>query len=898
MILFDASIFFAEGRLQQLTEPEIDVKQTGGSITPRGAGTSLGGQAIGEGIVVDFRNCNRILGFDEATGRVRVEPGVIQDDLNDYLKPYGRRFAPDTSTSNRATIGGMIGNNSCGMYSCHWGTTREHVHRIRVQLADGSHIWAEPLDEAQLADKCRQDDLEGHIYRTVIDLISQHREAILKAYPDPSVIRRNTGYALDVLARDHQPFNPSGKPFSLVPLLCGSEGTLGLFLEAELETVPLPRRRDLLCAHFAELDVAFACLPALMETFRPAAVELLDAPTLEAARHNPEQAANRFWLEGQPDAVLAIELFDAQPAQIEALRHWLVEQGAYAVPHLTGKAMNAVWSLRKAGLGLLMGERTRKKAIAVVEDAAIPLPHLCDYYHDMRDWLTGHGVEAVFYGHASVGLIHIRPKLDLAQRRDRGLMVELARFSAERVKHYRGALSGEHGDGRIRAPFLREFFGEEVWRINAAIKAAFDPEEQLNLGVIIGDRPITENLRADLQPQVEVDTGLDWSDSLSLFDAVSRCNGAGACLKSPGRGVMCPSYQALRTESAVTRGRANLLRVALASPNPKQALKAPALREAMESCLACKACSSECPASVDMAALKMEWRYQTRPHGRLERWLLRHADSLLRWGRRLPKVASRLQNLTVARGAMGMAPQAALPEFSPAVSLPEENDPEVLVLVDPYTFSYENRLWQAVLRVFRRAGIRASFKIGGDPIRLWLSQGLLDEARQAMQQLAEELAAVTVPIVSLEPSEGLVWRDEARKLGIDPLPEVKLLDEWLGTRLETSLFAPQSHTAWVHVHCHQKAARQQTHTLRLLEQVPGLKVRLLNTGCCGMAGDFGYRQPALSRKVAQTTFLPQLEAIGEDDWLIATGFSCRHQARLLSSHAPLHPLEALAAALK
>ena len=898
MILFDASIFFAEGRLQQLTELKIDVEQTDGSITPRGAGTSLGGQAIGEGVVLDFRNCNRILGYDESTARVWVEPGVIQDDLNDFLRPFGRRFAPDTSTSNRATIGGMIGNNSCGMYSCHWGTTREHIHRIKVQLADGSLIWAGPLDEVQLAAKCRQDDLEGHIYRTVVDLVSRHREAILEAYPDPSVIRRNTGYALDVLARHHRPFNPDGKPFSLVPLLCGSEGTLGLFLEAELETVPLPERRDLVCAHFAELDTAFACLPALMETFRPAAVELLDAPTLEAARHNPEQAANRFWLEGQPQAVLAIELFDAEPAGVESLRLWLQEREAYATPHLTGAAMNAVWSLRKAGLGLLMGERTRKKAIAVVEDAAIPLPHLRDYYHDMRDWLSAHGVEAVFYGHASVGLIHIRPKLDLTQARDRALMVELARFSAERVRFYRGALSGEHGDGRIRAPFLREFFGEQVYQLNVAVKQAFDPQGRFNPGVIIGDAPITENLRADLQPQVEVDTGLDWSESLSLFDAVSRCNGAGACLKSPGRGVMCPSYQALRTESAVTRGRANLLRQALASPNPKRALKASDLQEAMNTCLACKACSTECSASVDMAALKMEWLYQTRPHGRLERWLLRHAGSLLKWGRRLPKVASRLQNLTIARTAMGVASQADLPDFSSAVSLPEDNAPEVLVLVDPYTFSYENRLWQAVLRVFRRAGIRASFKIGGDPVRLWLSQGLLEEARQALQWLADELAAVTIPIVSLEPSEGLVWRDEARKLGIEPLPDVKLLDEWLATRLEPTLFAHQSRTAWVHAHCHQKAARQQAHTLRLLEQVSGLKVRLLNTGCCGMAGDFGYRQPTLSRKVAQTTFLPQLEAVGEDDWLIATGFSCRHQARLLSPHAPLHPVEALAAALK
>ena len=868
------------------------------SITPRGAGTSLGGQAIGEGVVLDFRKCNRILDYDKTTGRVRVEPGVIQDDLNDYLRPFRRRFAPDTSTSNRATIGGMIGNNSCGMYSCHWGTTREHVHRIKVQLVDGSVIWAEPLDERQLAAKCRQNDLEGHIYRTVIDLVSRHRETILEAYPDPSVIRRNTGYALDVLAQDYQPFNPTGKPFSLVPLLCGSEGTLGIFLEAELETVPLPKKRDLVCAHFAELDVAFACLPELLDTFQPAAVELLDAPTLETARHNPEQAANRFWLEGRPEAVLAIELFDVELAQVEALRHWLVTQGAYAVPHLAGESMHAVWSLRKAGLGLLMGERTRKKAIAVVEDAAVPLVHLRDYYHDMQAWLTDHNVEAVFYGHASVGLIHIRPKLDLAQSQDKRLMVELARFSAERVKHYRGALSGEHGDGRIRAPFLRDFLGKAVWRLNVILKEAFDPEYRLNPGVIIGDAPITENLRADLQPQVEVDTGLDWVENLSLFDAVSQCNGAGACLKSPGRGVMCPSYQALRREDAVTRGRANLLREALAAPDPKSALSTPELKAAMATCLACKACKTECPASVDMAALKMEWLYQTRPYRPMEHWLLRHAHRLAHWGQRWPGLGNWLQNSGVFRRLSGIAQGVALPSIQPRSSIASEKAADVLVWVDFTTQVYRPALLEVLQRVLRRCGLRAAFKFSGGPFRLWLSHGLLDVAREGMRMEAEALSSFPGPVVALEPSEALIWQDEARRLKISPRPQVQLVEAWLAQALPVDLLQSQPRTAWVHVHCHQKAARQAEATLSLLRKVPALEVKPLNTGCCGMAGDFGYRKPDISKKVAQVGFLPHLEQVQPEDWFVASGFSCQHQTRLLTDLDPLHPIEAIARALK
>lgn len=869
------------------------------SPPPRGAGTSLGGQAIGKGVILDFRHCNRILGFDALTNRVRVKPGVIQDDLNDYLNPFGRRFAPDTSTSNRATIGGMIGNNSCGMYSCFWGTTREHVHGIKAQLSDGSVVWFEPLDAQKLAEKCAKQDLEGHIYRTVLKLVDKHREAILQAYPHPSVTRRNTGYALDVLAREYQPFNPQGKPFSLVPLLCGSEGTLAIFLEAELDTVPLPQKRDLLCAQFAELDHAFAVIAPFMEAFRPAAVELLDKATLQAANNNPEQAANRFWLEGLPEAVLAIELFDTAAEAISEIQQWLFAAGAYAVPHLTGPDIQAVWALRKAGLGLLMGERSRKKAVAVVEDAAIPLPVLGDYYHDMRRWFERHGVEAVFYGHASVGVIHIRPKLDLSQLEDKRLFEQVAHYSAERVKHYRGALSGEHGDGRIRAPFLPDFFGEEVYQLNVAVKKAFDPDYRLNPGVIIGDVPITQNLRADLQPQVEVDTGLDWSENLSLFDAVSQCNGAGACLKSPGRGVMCPSYQALREEFSVTRGRANLLREALADKAPEKALQDPALKQAMESCLACKACKTECPASVDMAALKAEWRYQTNHLRKGERVTLRLLPYAMQLARAWPGLANRLQKHAWLKHPLNLHASAHLPRLNPVkVRETAQKQPEVVIWLDFITQAYQNPAYKALEAILEKLGISAVVKKGVDPLRLWLSNGLLDEARQSMQKTAASLAAYDLPMIGLEPSEVLLWQDEAKKLGIKNPPQIQLAEAWLAEQLQPEQFTPQHRTAWVHVHCHQKSARKQQDTVRLLEKIPGLTVKQLNTGCCGMAGDYGYKYPHWSRKVAETTFLPHLETVGSEDWLIASGFSCQHQVQLMTLLTPLHPLEAVALALK
>ncbi|MEA3404417.1 MAG: FAD-binding and (Fe-S)-binding domain-containing protein, partial [Pseudomonadota bacterium] len=604
---------------QQLVEQVRQSLLVHKPVTMRAGGTSLGGQAIGSGAVIDIsKYLNNVIEYRPKEKEVVVEPGVIQDDLNDFVKADGLRFAPDTSTSNRAMIGGMIGNNSCGAYSVYYGTTREHVKSVDVILADGTETTFEPLSAGLLKSRLEQQDFEGNIYRTVYHLLERHGKFILEHYPHLSIKRRNTGYALDELYRHHQPFNPKGKPFNLAPLICGSEGTLAVIKQACLKLVELPKNRQLICAHFDSIESAMKIVSRLLE-FEPAAIELIDKATLDGTKTNRQQQANRFWIEGDPQAVLVIELFDDSleglKTRLQTQQAWLLNHGAYAAPLIDSNDSSRVWAVRKAGLGMLMGKVTRKKAVAVIEDAAVPVRSLFDYFQDVQALMAELNVNCVYYGHASVGLIHIRPELDLATSKDKTLLQSIAERNSKLVKKYRGALSGEHGDGRIRALFLKEQVGEQVYAYLLELKRAFDPHNLLNPGVIIGDTLITENLRADRQPQKVFETGFDWRKDLSLMDAVEKCNGAAVCRQSVGRGVMCPSYQATRDEQYSTRGRSNLLRYALTEANPINALTDSELQDALDMCLGCKACKTECPASVDMARLKSEVLYQIQGKG-------------------------------------------------------------------------------------------------------------------------------------------------------------------------------------------------------------------------------------------------------------------------------------------
>ncbi|MCF6346499.1 MAG: FAD-binding oxidoreductase, partial [Thiomicrorhabdus sp.] len=739
-ILNDASVFELIAQDIILPQTQVDllfaVKAAllqKHALTLRAGGTSLGGQAIGSGVIIDVsKYLNAIVEYHPERSEVVVEPGVIQDDLNDLVASDGLRFAPDTSTSNRAMIGGMIGNNSCGAYSVLYGTTREHVTSVEVILSDGSEVTFEPLSSEELQQKLTLSTLEGDIYRFVVERLHRGGEKILEAFPDPSIKRRNTGYALDELYRHHQPFNRQGKPFNLTPLICGSEGTLAVIKQATLNLVPVPKDRQLLCAHYHSVEVALEQVPALL-AFNPAAIELIDKSTLDGAKQNVQQKKNRFWIEGDPEAVLVIELFDedvtALTERINTLQAWLLSssnasqkilpppyQPAYAAPVIAVKDTAKVWAVRKAGLGLLMGKITRQKAVAVVEDAAVPVVKMADYYRDVQALMAELNVSCVYYGHASVGLIHVRPELDLATKTGRELFQLIGARISTLVKQYRGALSGEHGDGRIRAPFLPEQFGEEVYGYLVALKHVFDPLNLLNPGVIIGSAPITQNLRADRALQVSLKTGFDWQDQISLLDAVEKCNGAGACRKSVGRGVMCPSYQATREEDYSTRGRSNLLRMALTDAEPLKALSNSQLQEALDLCLGCKACHTECPASVDMAKLKSEVLHQTRSNQPiLKRLSVQHYGTLLAWGAKWPALFNVLQKRSFIKKILGVDPRRVLPEIR-AFDVPywwedqltgtvSQTSSTVWLLCDVFSLRQEPEVAKATLSCLQKMGV-------------------------------------------------------------------------------------------------------------------------------------------------------------------------------------------------
>ncbi|MEV7548554.1 FAD-linked oxidase C-terminal domain-containing protein [Amycolatopsis sp. NPDC089917] len=900
-------------------------------VVPRGAGTSLAGQTVGPGLVLDLsRHMNRIIDLDPVARTAVVEPGVVQDQLNKAAAAHGLMFGPDTSTSNRATIGGMAGNNSAGSGSLTFGMTIDHIRALDVVLADGSTARFEPVSEAERMRRAEADTLEGRIYRELPALVTEHEDAIAKGMP--LFWRRACGYRLDRLAG-----YGDGNPFDLAKFVVGAEGTLVLATRIEVDLVPKPKKTVYAVGHFETTHGAIsATLDAL--SCGPHQVEMMDKTILDLSRRKIEYADLGNHLVGDPAALLFVSFSGDDEAELavkldEVAALWERDgHGYHTLKLVTAAEQAALLKVRKSSLGLLMaaGEGT-KRPLAFIEDTAVAPEHLAEYTARFKEILDEHRLEAGFYGHCSVGCLHIRPFVDLTDP----AQVDTMRVVAEKIKdlvaEFGGVNSSEHGDGLARSEFNREIFGDELYEAMRRVKKLFDPAGTMNPGKIVDAPSMTENLRDRdaLPPAPPLRTMLSFEvvGGGGMRDAADRCMNIGLCRKTTG-GVMCPSYQVTLQEEHSTRGRANALVKALSEPDPKAALGGERLTEILDLCLMCKACKSECPMSVDMASLKAETLHQHHEeHGTP---LRSRIFGSIRFLNRLGSATAPLSNVPgrigplrkVMERVVGIKAERPLPKFARDNLVrwnrrresPPSTAGTVNWLADSFTTFTEPQIGKAAIELLERAGWAVELASGGCCGRSSLSKGLLDDAKKKATGLVTSLARDTEPgspIVGCEPSCVFTLRDETLAL-LPELPEarqikerVRQVEELLVEAIDDGRLALPERS-WLsgrrvvfHGHCHQKAEVGTAATMALLRRIPGLEVAEIDSGCCGMAGSFGFEAEhyETSMAVGRDRLFPALEQEPAETLVAATGVSCRQQIFHGAGRTAWHPLELVREAL-
>lgn len=897
-------------------------------ITARGAGTSLSGQSIGPGLVIDnSKYLNRILAVDPEARMARVQPGVVLEQLNRELAPHGLQFGPDVATASRANLGGMIGNNSAGARSIVYGKTIDHVRRLRVILADGSSAEFGPIGPGDWHRRALCHGLEGTLYRGVRQVVREHHGEILRRFP--RILRRVSGYNLDVLAGQFSPTEDNfAGPASLHSLIVGSEGTLAVVAEAELNLVPVPAAVGLLVPHFDSLRAALNALAVCLE-HKPSAVELLDRLLIELAAANLSLRRTMTAIQGRPACLLMVELTGNDSAEVAdrmgRLRRCLEPlPGVTAVVPAQEPALRLpLWNLRSAAMPLLLGLPGQRKPVTFVEDTAVAPERLPEFALRFQDLLRRHGTEGAFYGHASVGCLHIRPLLNLKDRSDVARMREITAEVADLVLEYDGALSGEHGDGLARSEWNRKMFGPDVYQAFCRIKQLFDPDRVLNPGKIVHAPPMTDNLRYGPEYHTaEPPTLFDYTRQEGFPRAIELCNGSGVCRRLHS-GTMCPSFRATRDEKDSTRGRANALRLALAGEQPLKNLRSDWVRDVLDLCLMCKACKSECPSNVDMAKLKAEFLHFYH-QGRLRspgEWGMAFLHRVYQVGALAAPLANWLASKPLVRWLLektaGIDRRRSLPKlhgdtfrqwFARHRPGPDSGRAgKVLLLDDCFTTFNEPEIGQAAVEVLEAAGYRvelAGLACCGRPM---ISKGFLPQARDLVH---DQIPALTrrlrgcQAIVGLEPSCLLTlvdeWPDLVPSAAVRRIASAShLLDGWLASQCAAGIgrleLTASPSRCVIHGHCHQKALVGADGTRAALQMVPDLQVEVLNTGCCGMAGSFGYEKKHydVSVAVANLELLPALEAEAEAT-VVAPGTSCRHQIRDLTGREAQHPIQVLA----
>ncbi|MEX0823229.1 MAG: FAD-linked oxidase C-terminal domain-containing protein, partial [Balneolaceae bacterium] len=860
--------------------PEIQAlvlksKEKGFSITARSAGTSLAGQTTGNGVIMDVsRFMTNIIQIDSEKNVAHVQPGVIRDTLNREAAIYGLQFGPDTATTNRCMLGGMIGNNSCGSFSIKHKTTREHILEVETVLSDGSHVTFGPVSKEELKEKCRLESLEGEIYRGMIDLLMKNKEDIAENYPHPDIIRRNTGYALDRLC-EMEPITPGGRPFNLAELLCGSEGTLAMTVSAKVNLVPLPKAKTLVIPQFRSIHEAMLATVEIVK-WNPAAVELVDDIILNATKGNIEQNKNRFFLEDDPKCLLIVQFEGDDLNDLEKRSAGLAQKlqelnYGYAHPFLSdADKMRRVWDLRKAGLGLLMGLGRKNPSPTFVEDTAVRVEDLPDYISEFQKILDKHNTSCVFYAHASVGELHLRPVIDTTTKAGIQTMKEIAAEVAGLVKKYRGSLSGEHGDGRARAPYIETVLGKKMMPLLRQVKELWDPEYRFNPGKILDPKPIDSNLRYSPDyHRPAVDTVFNWRTAGGFDGAIEQCNGAGVCRKlAESGGTMCPSYHATRDEKDNTRGRANLFRQ-LFSGKQKEAFGSEELKEALSLCLSCKACKSECPANVDMAKMKAEFMngYHKENGTTAGERFFGQPEKLYPLASLFAPVSNFINRQKPTKAILeklfGIDSRRDLPEFANQTfqswfkknksEYNQEGAKPVLLMVDVFTNYHEPEIAIAACKVLQSLGFGVMVPGIWPTGRPQISKGLLDEAVKICEENIKRyypFAEMGIPIVGLEPSEILTLRDEYTDLCNDKnmkkahlIAENSFLwEEFLLSELAATdpVNIGKGKQVQIHGHCHTKALVGNAPLVQLFKLL-GFEPVEMQTGCCGMAGSFGYQ---------------------------------------------------------
>ncbi len=911
-------------------------------ITARGGGTSLTGQSIGPGIVIDCsKYLNRVGEVDVANRKVRVQPGVVLDHLNRALAKHDLIFGPDVATANRATLGGMIGNNSAGARSVLYRQTSDHVRSLSVALADGSTAEFGPLTTREFERKCELRTREGDAYRTAATILRDHAEEIDRRFP--RIIRKVSGYNLSGIRNSEYGIRvdlPSGIPHSsppyprsLVPLLVGSEGTLAVVAEAELSLVPRPRFRGLLVPHFASLRSALDAVAACLE-LGPSAVELMDQILIDLAREQRSLKRTMAAVVGRPAALLMAEFSADSQAEVDDRVAKLARKldgiaGLTACVTATDPTLrDPLWNLRSAAVPLLYGMHGDRKPVTFVEDCAVDPAQVPEFADRFREILHRHGTHGSFYGHASVGCLHIRPVLNLHDSADLVRMRAIMADVSDLVLEFGGSLSGEHGDGLVRSEWNRKMFGPVIYEAFRQVKRAFDPDNVLNPGKIVDSPAMEEHFRIPPgTPIREPATVLDYGSQGGFFRSVELCNGAGVCRKTQG-GAMCPSYRATRDEQDTTRARANALRLTMLDesgkvpppPGESTPIGKRWVKPVMDLCLSCKACKAECPSNVDVAKLKSEFLHayfetHTRPLGH---YLVQNIHRLSPLGARFAGLANWVARRPFARGLLegmaGIDRRRTLPElhrdhfrrwFEKRDRKPG-NRGKVVLLDDCFTSFQEPQIGRAAVTVLEKLGFEVELA-GVCCGRAMLSKGFLrdarDLARRGVRRLARS-AAASVPILGLEPSCILTLGDEWPELV--PGPQAKsvaavaeLAEAWVARTVgdnAVSLEVPAKPGKVVfHPHCHQRALVGAAGTSAALALVPGLDVTVLDAGCCGMAGSFGYEKEHfdISLRIANLQLAPALTA-APDAVVVATGTSCRHQIRDVTGRHAVHPIELLA----